>query len=180
MGEATDEYGVFDVRTTGDVVDGVTVDRSWRRHYDDPVEFCATLTETILAALPPDAPEPADDEVTVTEPDRLRGFWNEFMLWQRKLEKLRERARAGELPVWRPPASIDDPGRRWIVEFDSAGKFCLMGIVPAVFDDASAASLSALISEALRDVHLDQRAPVLPEMAEINEHRARFERYLAG
>lgn len=189
MSEATDEYGVFEVRTTGDVVDGVTVSRSWQQYYADPQKFCAALTATILAALPPRATTaeqaapagpPSIDGLKPMEPARSQGFWAELSLWQRKLEQRRERALAGELAPWEPPAAIDDDSRRWIVDFDATGRFRMIGLVPEVFENASASWLSNLINEALRDVHLDQSRPVDPDLVEIAAHRARFEKYLAG
>lgn len=189
VSEATDEHGVFEVRTTDDMVDGVTVGRSWQQHYGDPQKFCDALTATILAALPPrpTPPEPrasprppASDGLQPMEPARSRGFWDEFSLWQRKLQQRRERALAGELPTWEPPSAIDDDSKRWIVDFDATGRFQMIGLVPEVFEDATAPFLSNLINEALRDVHLDQAMPVDPDLVEIAEHRARFEKYLAG
>jgi hypothetical protein len=189
VSEATDEYGVFEVRAIGDVVDGVTVSRSWQQHYGDPRAFCDALTATILAALPPrPAPveppassrQPSIDGLRPMEPARSRGFWDEFSLWQRKLQQRRERALAGELPEWEPPAAIDDDSRRWIVDFDATGRFRMIGLVPEIFEEATAPMLSNIISKALRDVHLDQAAAVDPELVEIAEHRTRFEKYLAG
>lgn len=189
VNEATDEYGVFEVRAAGDVIDGVTVSRSWRQHYDDPRTFCAALTATVLAALPPrstpsepqaSSRQPSIDGLKPMELARSRGFWDEFSLWQRKLQQRRERALAGALPGWQPPAAIDDPNKRWIVDFDATGRFHMIGLAPEIFEHATAPMLSNIIGEALRDVHLDQTMPVDPEMVEIAEHRARFEKYLAG
>jgi len=190
-GAGPDQHGVFQVHVTGDVVDQVTVHRSWEQHYPEPRSFCAALTSTILAALAPAADSsrsasqaPArrssDSGLTPGEPERWNSFWNEFSLWERKLEKCRERALAGHLPEWQPPAAIDDPEMRWVIDFDSAGRFRMIGLAPQVFERATASKLSNLISNALRDVHLDQSRPVDPELLEIDEHRVRFEKYLAG
>lgn len=189
MGEATDTHRVFEVRAIDDVVDGVTVNRNWQQHYRDPQTFCDALTATILAALPPrpEAPEQPTsapvvpvDGLKPMEAARSRGFWDEFSMWQRKLQQRRERAFAGELPEWHPPTAIDDPNKRWIVDFDQTGRFRMIGIAPDIFENATAPMLSNIIGEALRDVHLDQARPVDPELAEIAAHRARFEKYFAG
>ena len=190
MAEVSDPRGVFQVRASDDVIEGVTVSPLWERYYPNPQEFCKVLSKTIRAALP--APDEADqredlpdrrhqaDELRPMELERSRSFWNNFHLLQRKLEQRRERALAGELPEWEPPEPVEDEHKRWGVDFDADGRFAMIGIAPEVFENASAAMLSNLISEALRDLHLNQGRPADPEWEEITELQANCEKFLAG
>ncbi len=181
MQEYSDPHDVLTVRVDGSDVDGVVVRNGWRDHYSVE-EFTTAINDLLKQAIPvreeptPDAEPVSERELSVEE---QIVFWNEFMLYESRMDKLRQRILAGELTPEDREVEVSDPRQRVGVLYLD-GAFHEIGFDPTWLAEAPMQTLSETITETLRQRPLATDLPMDPDLADVAERRATLRAILRG